>query len=34
MKKIFPLLGLLGASVSAAPLPLISNRFTHRLPYS
>ena len=34
MKKIFPLLGLLGASAAAAPLPLISNRFTHRLPYS
>ena len=34
MKKIFSLLGLLVASAGAAPLPLISNRFTHRLPYS
>ncbi len=34
MKKIFPLLTLMVAAAHAAPLPLISNRFTHRLPYS
>ena len=34
MKKIFPLLSLIMAAAHAAPPPLISNRFTHRLPYS
>lgn len=34
MKKIFPLLSLIMVATHAAPLPLISNRFTHRLPYS
>ncbi len=34
MKKIFPLLGLIMAAAHAAPLPLISNKFTHRLQFS